>query len=301
MRVAASANPETEELLRLLESCRAGDVLLTGQPGGLSSAINWAGGSPVSHALLVVAPGVAIEARDSRWDLREEGHGVRLVRLESLSLLGFALVVAVRPLRAVEEPELRRWAAAAVAGTAPFASVGLTAMAPLLLAAQLEARVHRFGLLGPVFGPFVKRRRRHLAELVADGHHRVICAELVYRGLLSGGVEVDLSVAQFASSMVDLPAVSSPAGTSLSAAEAPSAEALLLQARPSTILAKSLLPSPRWKYLISALTAGARQFVRRARRDHSGDKADLVTPADLMRSASMSTVWTWSKSKETNR
>jgi hypothetical protein len=298
MRVAKPANAETGELLQLLESCAAGDVLLTGQPGGLSTAINWAGGAPVSHALLVVAPGVAIEARDSRWDLREEGRGVRLVKLDSLALLGFALVVAVRPQAEVQQSQLRAWAAAAVAGTAPFASVGLTAMAPLLLAAQLEARVHRLGPLGPVFAPFLRRRRRHLAEVVADGHHRVICAELVYRGLLSGGVEVDLSVAQFASSLVDLPAAL-PLNATLSR-PAPSEEDLLRQATPSTILAKSSLPSPRWKHLGSALKAGVRQFVKRAGRDHVGDKADLVTPADLMRSASMTTVWTWARSKDAN-
>ena len=44
-------------LLELLAQCRAGDVLLTGQRGGLSKMITWAGGAPVSHALLVVADG----------------------------------------------------------------------------------------------------------------------------------------------------------------------------------------------------------------------------------------------------
>jgi hypothetical protein len=283
-------------LRRELERCIAGDVLLTGQRGGLSSTITWAGGAPVSHALLVVAPGVAVEARDARWDLEEQGKGVRLVRLDSLPALNFELVVGVRPKEAPDADALKRWALHVVEQTAPFASVGLTAMAPLLLAAQLEARTDRYGPLARVVRPFLTRRRRHLAELVADGTHRVICAELVYRGLLAGGVEVDLSVAQFASSIEELPEVRVESGAPYESHDqlAPSDVDLLQAAGPSRVLNPASLPKPRWKFALRALRSGWRQLMLRAsRRDHAGDRADLVTPADLMRSATMTELWTW--------
>jgi hypothetical protein len=284
-------------LLRELERCRAGDVLLTGQRGGLSSTITWAGGAPVSHALLVVAPGVAVEARDARWDLLEQGKGVRLVRLDSLPALNFELVVAVRPLQQPDAAAMRSWAAQVVEQTAPFASVGLTAMAPLLLAAQLEARADRFGPLSPLAKPFLTRRRRHLAELVADGSHRVICAELVYRGLLAGGVAVDLSVAQFATSIEELPAAKVHMSDHLRADDLvgpPSDEALLGAAGVSKVLSPQSLPKPRWKFALKALRNGWRQLLLRGgRRDHKGDQADLVTPADLMKSSTMAHLWTW--------
>jgi hypothetical protein len=278
-------------LHELLSQCRAGDVLLTGQRGGLSTLITRAGGAPVSHALLVVAPGVAVEARDARWDLKEQGSGIRLVRLESLAHLKFELLIAVRPLVAPDADAMRAWASGVVANAAPFASVGLTAMAPLLLAAQLEARVHRWGPLRPFLEPLFRRRRRHLAELVADGTHRVICAELVYRGLLSGGVEVDLSVAQFAIAINELPAAATSGGHG--SLPTPSEADLLGQAGPSRIVAKSSLPKPTWRYLVNATQAGWKQLFRRAGRDHVGDQADLVTPADLLKSSTMSELWRW--------
>jgi hypothetical protein len=286
----ASEVTTTVELLAALSTCRAGDVLLTGQRGGLSSTITWAGGAPVSHALLVVAPGVAVEARDARWDLKEQGKGVRLIRLESLTELSFELVVAVRPQQQPDAPSIRRWAAHVVEQTAPFASVGLTAMAPLLLAAQLEARSHRFGPLAGLVRPFLQRRRRHLAELVADGSHRVICAELVYRGLLAGGVHVDLSVAQFSSSLAELP----PAPVPESAGVIPTEAELLARSTASSVLGKASLPKPRHRFAMNALRSGVRQFIRRAsRHDHKGDQADLVTPADLLRSGTMLELWRW--------
>jgi hypothetical protein len=280
----------TAELVAALSKCQAGDVLLTGQRGGLSSTITWAGGAPVSHALLVVAPGVAVEARDARWDLKEQGKGVRLVRLESLTELSFELVIAVRPQREPDATSMRQWAAHVVEQTAPFASVGLTAMAPLLLAAQLEARSHRFGPFARFVRPFFQRRRRHLAELVADGSHRVICAELVYRGLLAGGVEVDLSVAQFSTAISELP----PAPIPKTSGAVPTEAELLARSTASTVLGKASLPKPRHRFALGAIRSGMRQFVRRAsRHDHSGDQADLVTPADLLRSSTMTELWRW--------
>jgi hypothetical protein len=278
-------------LQKLLEQCRAGDVLLTGQRGGLSTVITRAGGAPVSHALLVVAPGVALEARDARWDLKEQGSGIRLVRLESLADLKFELLIAVRPHQSPDGDAMRAWASGVIANAAPFASVGLTAMAPLLLAAQLEARVQKWGPLRPLLEPMFRRRRRHLAELVADGNHRVICAELVYRGLLSGGVEVDLSVAQFATAMAELP--DAPISGGHGSLPTPSEGDLFDQAVPSRIVAKSSLPKPTWRYVMNASHAGWKQLFRRAGRDHSGDKADLVTPADLLKSSTMSELWRW--------
>ena len=277
-------------LLELLAQCRAGDVLLTGQRGGLSKMITWAGGAPVSHALLVVADGVAVEARDARWDMREEGKGVRIVRLDSLPALLFYSVIAVRPHQQPNGEAMRQWAVDVERADAPFASVGLSAMAPLLLAAQIEARAHRLGLLGVLFHPFFRHRRRRLAELVADGTHRVICAELVYRGLQSGGVEVDLSVAQFATSMAELPAAVAPVPN---VTAVPTGEELLARALPSSVLSPSSLPQPRLKYLIAAASAGWGQLKRRAHRDYTGDRADLVTPADLLRSPTMRHLWEW--------
>ena len=234
---------------------------------------------------------MAIEARDARWDLKEQGSGIRLVRLDSLSLLKFELLIAVRPVQQPDSEAMRAWATGVVANAAPFASVGLTAMAPLLLAAQLEARVQKWDPLQPLLGPLMRRRRRHLAELVADGNHRVICAELVYRGLLSGGVEVDLSVAQFATAMTELPATAVSGGHG--SLPTPSEDELLAQAGPSRIVAKSSLPKPTWRYLINAGQAGLQQLFRRAGSDHPGDRADLVTPADLLKSATMRELWRW--------
>lgn len=303
------------QLHDLLLQCRAGDVLLTGQRGGLSQLITWAGGAQVSHALLVVATGVAVEARDARWDLREEGKGVRLVRLDSLPHLSFHSVVAVRPHREPNAELLRSWAHEVVQHDAPFASVGLTAMAPLLLAAQMEARAHRFGPFSRFAHPFLQRRRRKLAELVADGTHRVICAELVYRGLLSGGVEVDLSVAQFAVAMSELPAPEVTATTpsfradeggidsevgfnhDVPASRVPSEADLLMRAVASKVLSPAALPRPRWKFLLEAVRSGLRQLDRRAGHDHQGDRVDLVTPADLLRSPNMAHLWAWSATR----
>ncbi len=279
----------------LLLQCRAGDVLLTGQRGGLSNLITWAGRAPVSHALLVVASGVAVEARDARWDLKEEGKGVRLVRLDSLPQLSFHSVVAVRPHQEPNAESLRRWAHEVLQHDAPFASVGLTAMAPLLLAAEMEARAHRLGPLGRFAHPFLRRRRRKLAELVADGTHRVICAELVYRGLQSGGVEIDLSIAQFAVAMAELPtAIPGGPGRDAAASLVPSEQDLLTRAVASRMLSPAALPRPRWRFLVDAIRSGLRQLDRRAGHDHQGDRADLVTPADLLRAPNMHMVWEWS-------
>ncbi len=277
----------------LVAQCRPGDVLLTGQRGGLSSAITWAGGAPVSHALLVVAPGVGVEARDARWDLKEQGSGIRLVRLDSLADLKFELIVAVRPHQAPDADAMRAWASSVVSNAAPFASVGLSAMAPLLLAAQLEAHAQKWGPLRPLVQPMLRRRRRRLAELVADGNHRVICAELVYRGLLAGGVQVDLSVAQFAVAMNELPVAVAAGADSAKTGALPSEDELLSQAGPSLVLAKSSLPKPTWRYLWNAGRAGWKQFFHRAGRDHAGDQADLVTPADLLKSSTMHELWRW--------
>ncbi len=276
----------------VLTACQPGDVLLTGQAGGLSRLITWLGDAPISHALLVVSDGVAIEARDARWDLRERGQGVRLITLDSLEQFGYASVIVVRPREPVDVSALQAWSVATHDTIAPFASVGLTVMGPLLLAAQVEARVPAL-LRG--FGPFsalvqrlVARRRHRIAEVIADGTHRVICAELVYRGLLAAGVEVDLRVAQFATAMDDLPdaRVRSVYGSV-------TVEDIYQRARPATSVAKSELPRPRWRWAVAAARAGWSRLRTRAADRPDGDDADLVTPADLLRSATMIEVARW--------
>lgn len=307
-----SLGPVTS-LAELFLRCRAGDILLTGQTGGLSRMITFFGDAPVSHAMLCISSEVAIEARDSRWDLREQGQGVRLVKLRSLEALAFGLVVVVRPSSHVDAAALRSWAVSTLDAALPFASVGLTAMAPLLVAAQVEARsrwvLSRLGPMGRMAFRVVVSRRRHMAELVADGTRRVICAELVYRGLRAAGVAIDLSEAQFAGAMAELPDghrdVSAPidmpiepTGSSASAGSHPAltitVAELTERAVDSVVLAKADLPRPRWRWALAASQAGWTSLRMRAKDRPDGDDADLVTPADLLRTVSVVEIGRWS-------
>jgi hypothetical protein len=296
----------------LFSRCRAGDILLTGQIGGLSRLITFFGDAPVSHAMLCISGDVVIEARDSRWDLREQGQGVRLVKLSSLEALAFGLVVVVRPSSDVDAAALRSWAVATVDAALPFASVGLTVMAPLLVAAQVEARstwvLSRLGPIGRMAFRVVVSRRRHMAELVADGTRRVICAELVYRGLRAAGVTIDLSEAQFAGAMADLPdghgTVSAPGdmpteligplgSAGLRPVFAITDAELTQRAVDSVVLAKRDLPRPRWRWAFAASRAGWNSLQLRAKDHPDGDDADLVTPADLLRTVSVVEIGRW--------
>jgi hypothetical protein len=287
----AGAAEQQSPLLRI--DLEPGDVVLTTRSGALSALIRRAADVPVSHAAIMVTPYLGIEARDDGMRVADESGGVYLCTREQLVTEGVVSYVAVRRPPAINAAVLQSWAIERVLSEERFASVGLAMMPALKIMTAFADLLDRAGESTSVsrvtLGTQTRARSVRLAEAVADGVSRLICAELVYRALLNSGCELDLTNAFFASAMTSLPPSRSddvsvwredPALTliELAATRKPS---------PGSALRSSDELSAAVFLAVSNLT---RHWRSRHVSDFPGDRADLVTPGDLLRLPPLTTV-----------
>jgi hypothetical protein len=274
-----------------------GDVVLTALAGPLSSFIQRVAGVPVSHAAIMVTAEVALEARDDQLELSETtGRAFWATIGELINHDSIDYVVVRRPTGGVDVERLKAWAIGVGSGDVPFASAGLTMMGALKLWSAAEARVIGDRLhsqrLGRV-GGWLRRERRELAEAIADGPVRLICAELVYRGLHAADVRLDFDGAEFATAISDLPDVADlvldPTGRDLDAEIG-----ILVDERITSPGPVTSAPERRPRLRRAASNLRTRWIVRH-QEVHAGDRADLITPRDLLLLDPLTTVATFER------
>ena len=272
---------------------KAGDVVLTTRVGALPRLLRLLVGAPVSHAAVMITPEFAIEARDDAWDLSESGGRVYIrSKSEIFEQLEVQRVVVRRP-PVVDEDKLISFAVDIVECAPRFANAAL-AMAALF---KLKTRVRRL----PVALARHLSGQGHLTtdearwiEAIADGTKTVVCTEVVYRALAASGTMVDLSEADMAEAMKLLPEarVTEEAACDknshrrfdeLAANRAPEPDAPSLNGRSGSGLAMRSAANLR------------ERIERRLGEEPNGDRADLVTPADLYRLDPLETVSEWER------
>lgn len=267
-----------------------GDVVLTTRSGLLSAAIRRAADVPVSHAALMVTSEWALEARDPGLEVNDATGGVYLSSREELVTLGLVDHIVVRRPHGINTDHLQRWALERLSTPQSFASAGLAMMPALRALAQLDdaldgvsATPHRRAWTR------VRTRQAVLAEAVADGKGMVICAELVYRGLLAAGCQLDLADAFFRDAISTLPPAL-PDVPSL-VVDDPTLAIVTMATSRSRTPGSAQVPSQRMPRLgLTAWSNFRRRWTERHEVHLPGDQADLVTPGDLMRLPPLSTV-----------
>jgi hypothetical protein len=269
---------------------KPGDVILSSRAGLLPSLLRRAGDMPVTHAAIAITDRHGIEARDNHWELSDSTGGVFLRPVDELTgAKGLQLVVIRRP-PFINESALQTWAIDRILGAHTFSSSGLAMMGPL------RALIRLADLDGPGNRPlrasaarWAMQRTAVLAEAVADGITRLICAELVYRGLLTAGCPLDLTNALFEDALAALPEAQPDVRSSWDSNPVEVIEALAIVARP--FREPSITGSADAASLIAE---GLGNFTDQWRRRHSeapnGDQADLVTPGDLLTARPLQTI-----------
>ncbi len=273
---------------------KAGDVILTTRTGALPALLRALVGAPVSHAAVMITPEFAIEARDDAWDLSESGGRVYIRSKDELFESDEVERVVVRRPPTVDDDQLVAFAVDIVEREPRFANAAL-AMAALY---KLRARIRRLALA-------LSRRLSdegealdddaRWIEAIADGTKTVVCTEVVYRALGASGSTICLERAYMASAMPllpDTPAAQTPRCAHstrrrfkhLATMRAPEPETPDLGGRSGSGLAAR-----------STANFGKRVSARLA-EEPNGDRADLITPADLYQLDPLVTVAEWARS-----
>lgn len=276
---------------------RPGDVVLTALAGPLSTLMQRIAKAPVSHAGMMITGDIALEARDSHLELCETTGRAWWVTLDELINHDSIDYIAIRrpPASLLDVQRLHAWAVRAGVGDVPFASAGLTMMGALKVYSHAEARVLGNKLHSQPLGRIaarVRRERRDLAEAIADGPSRLICAELVCRGLHAAGVDLDLEHAEFGAALGDLPHIAP-----LEIVPSPGdPERIEEMAERRDLTPGPITSAPERRPRLRRAAANFRnRWTARHGEPNTGDRADLVTPRDLLTLAPLTTVATFER------
>lgn len=264
-------------------SLEPGDVVLTGSNAPISRAIQRATGSPVSHVLLAMGDGMVAEATEFLGTPSDRSGGIYLRSLhDALDGADLHTIIVRRPL-GVDHDRVLAATAHFLEQQPTYSGSGLVFTGALVvLGALWTERVADL-----VFGTEITTTMETtIADIVADGDRRMVCAEFAYRLLHHADVPLRHDALFLADAIEHLPPVDSPVEDDVDVS-------ITLDDLQSALRAATRTPEAGtdptalmrlgWPTYVRLVGRQLRRAYGRRRSEvDDGDIADLITPRDFV-------------------